>query len=119
MPELKRVFSKGKMNKDLDERDIPNGEYRDANNIEITTSEGSAVGTVQSVYGNIEKTILGTSSQSQYLSHHTPSDISISSFGSVAECVGAITDEKNNKIYSLIRDGIGLYTVVQLATLIT
>ena len=39
MPELKRTFSAGKMNKDLDERIVPPGEYRDAQNIEINTSE--------------------------------------------------------------------------------
>ena len=108
MPELKRVFSKGRMNKDLDERVVPNGEYRDANNIEVTTSEGSEVGTVQSVYGNIEKTKLSTTAgfPDYYLSHHTPSNISTSSLGSFAECVASITDEKNNKIYSFIKDGL-------------
>ena len=38
MPELKHHFRAGKMNKDLDERLVPNGEYRDAQNIEISTS---------------------------------------------------------------------------------
>ena len=32
------------MNKDLDERLIPAGEYRDALNIEVSTSEASNVG---------------------------------------------------------------------------
>ena len=45
MPELKRVFSKATMNKDADERVVPNGQYRDALNIEIATSEGAEVGT--------------------------------------------------------------------------
>ena len=40
MPEIKHHFRSGKMNKDLDERLVPNGEYRDAQNIEISTSEG-------------------------------------------------------------------------------
>ena len=108
MPELKRVFSKGRMNKDLDERVIPNGEYRDANNIEVTTSAGSDVGTIQSVYGNAEKTTLNTTGTNpdHYLSHHTPPSISTSSLGSIAECIASITDEKNNKIYSFIRDGL-------------
>ena len=35
------------MNKDLDERIIRNGEYRDAMNIQVSTSEGSDVGTIQ------------------------------------------------------------------------
>ena len=41
------------MNKDLDERIVPNGEYRDALNIEVTTSEDSDVGTAQTTMGNI------------------------------------------------------------------
>ena len=39
MPDLKHNFSRGRMNKDLDERLVPDGEYRDAENIEIVTSE--------------------------------------------------------------------------------
>ena len=52
MPEMKRNFTKGKMNKDRDERLIPQGEYRDAMNIQVTTSEGSDVGTIQNILGN-------------------------------------------------------------------
>ena len=52
MAEIKNNFSQGKMNKDLDERLIPNGEYRDALNIEVTTSEGSNVGSVENIIGN-------------------------------------------------------------------
>ena len=52
MPEIKNTFLKGRMNKDLDERLVPKGEYRDAMNIEISTSEGSDVGTVQTILGN-------------------------------------------------------------------
>ena len=40
------------MNKDLDERLVPNGEYTDAMNIQVSTSEGSDVGTVQNILGN-------------------------------------------------------------------
>ena len=52
MPEMKRNFTKGKMNKDLDERLVPPGEYRDAMNIQVSTSEESNVGTIQNVLGN-------------------------------------------------------------------
>ena len=56
MPEIKHDFSAGKMNKDLDERIVPNGEYRDAMNIQVRTtdSEGGVgnAGTVQNVKGN-------------------------------------------------------------------
>ena len=56
MPEIKRNFVKGKMNKDLDERIVQNGEYRDALNIEIATSDGSDVGTIQNIMGNTRRT---------------------------------------------------------------
>ena len=80
MPEIKHVFTQGKMNKDLDERLVPNGQYRDAMNIQVSTSEGSDVGVVQNILGN---TNLFPENQI------AP--------GSV--CVGAIADEKNNCFY--------------------
>jgi hypothetical protein len=52
MPELKNTFIKGRMNLDLDDRLVPEGEYREAMNIEVSTSEDSNVGTVQPVLGN-------------------------------------------------------------------
>ena len=47
MPEIKHTFTGGKMDKDLDERLVKNGEYRDAMNIQVATSEGSDVATAQ------------------------------------------------------------------------
>jgi len=41
------------MNKDLDERLVPKGEYREAQNILITQSEDSDVGAVENIQGNI------------------------------------------------------------------
>ena len=58
MPEIKSTFSQGKMNKDLDERIVPNGQYRNAENIQISTSDGSDVGTVQNILGNTKQFIL-------------------------------------------------------------
>tara|TARA_R110000787_G_scaffold39383_3_gene98725 strand:- start:3630 stop:9230 length:5601 start_codon:yes stop_codon:yes gene_type:complete len=52
MPEIKNTFTQGKMNKDLDERLVPKGQYVDAMNVEVATSEDSDVGTVQNIYGN-------------------------------------------------------------------
>ena len=52
MPELKRSFQSGRMNKSLDERLVPNGEYRDALNIEIATSEEDDLGSAQTTMGN-------------------------------------------------------------------
>jgi hypothetical protein len=36
MPDIKNTFLKAKMNKDLDDRLVPNGEYRDAQNLQIS-----------------------------------------------------------------------------------
>jgi hypothetical protein len=65
MPELNNTFVKGRMNKDLDDRLVPPGEYRDALNIEVSTSEDSDVGTVQNIKGNnnISDDILSTVGQ--------------------------------------------------------
>ena len=40
------------MNKDLDERLMPDGEYRDALNIQVSSTEDSDAGTAQNIRGN-------------------------------------------------------------------
>ena len=82
MPEMKRNFTKGKMNKDLDERLIPDGEYRDALNVQVSTSDESDVGTVQNLLGNVK--------------------IQGQDFGDGFVCVGSVSDEKNDKLYWFI-----------------
>jgi hypothetical protein len=86
MPEIKHNFTGGKMEKDLDERIIPNGQYRDAFNIEVSTSEGSDIGTIQNILGNMKIQLDGQS-------WSVPPN---------STCVGAVSDEKNNAIYWLI-----------------
>ena len=54
MAEVKNAFIKSKMNKDLDDRLIPSGEYRDAQNVQISRSESSDVGALENVLGNKE-----------------------------------------------------------------
>ena len=56
MPELKNTFTGGRMEKDLDERIVPNGLYREALNIGVSTSEDSDVGAAQNILGNIKVT---------------------------------------------------------------
>ena len=51
MPEIKKTFLRGKMNKDLDERLMPDGEYRDAQNIQVSSTEEQEAGTVQNIRG--------------------------------------------------------------------
>jgi len=56
MPELKNTFTGGRMEKDLDERIVPQGQYREALNIGVATSEDSDVGAAQNILGNIKVT---------------------------------------------------------------
>ena len=94
MPELKRNFTSGRMNKDLDERLIPNGEYRDALNINVSTSTGSDVGSIENAKGNSRISTLSIAGQA---------------------CIGSVRDEKTNKIYWFITgtsvDAIAEYDV--------
>ena len=53
MAELKHTFTSGRMNKDLDDRLVPNGEYIDALNIQVSSSEGSDVGAIENILGNV------------------------------------------------------------------
>lgn len=52
MAEIEKKFLSGRMNKDVDKRLIADGEYLDAINITINTSEGSTIGAAQNPYGN-------------------------------------------------------------------
>jgi hypothetical protein len=56
MAEVKNAFIKSKMNKDLDSRLLPAGEYRDGQNIQVSKSEGSDVGALENAVGNIPTT---------------------------------------------------------------
>jgi hypothetical protein len=52
MAEIEKKFLSGRMNKDVDKRLIGDGEYLDAENITVNTSEGSTIGAAQNPYGN-------------------------------------------------------------------
>jgi hypothetical protein len=51
MPDLQRTFLAGKMNKDIDERLLPDGQYRHGLNVTIDTSSGSNIGSLQNGLG--------------------------------------------------------------------
>ena len=55
---LKNLFTSGKMNKDLDERLVPKGEYRDALNVRVANSTGSNVGAIENSLSNVKKSAL-------------------------------------------------------------
>ena len=96
MPELKRGFTKGRMNRDLDNRLVSQGEYRDALNVEVLTSEDSDVGTVQTCLGN-SKILSQSNGKLDLFPNIAPSQDSV--------CVGSIVDEKNNNAYWFIAGG--------------
>jgi hypothetical protein len=98
MPELKRLFLKGRMNKDLDERLVPNGEYRDALNIQVGSSEGSDVGAIENILGNQ----VARKKRTKQL--WADNDASHNYYGLPldAVCIGAIKDDINDKIYWFI-----------------
>ena len=54
MANIRHTFTGGKMNKDIDERLVPNGQYRDEMNIQVRTTDGSDAGTAQNIQGNVQ-----------------------------------------------------------------
>ena len=50
--ESKRIFNQAKMNRDIDDRLLPEGSYRYANNVNIGESEGGDIGAVENLKGN-------------------------------------------------------------------
>ena len=59
MAEARNSFIKSKMNRDLDARLVPPGEYRDAQNVSVSKSEGADVGSLENILGNISLTDFG------------------------------------------------------------
>jgi len=86
MAEAKNTFLKSKMNKDLDDRLLPSGEYRNANNVAVSKSEGQDVGALENVLGNIKIANILPDIEIEVLSSSSGSgdDIVISSFSSAA-----------------------------------
>tara|TARA_R110002012_G_scaffold12456_2_gene55534 strand:+ start:1849 stop:4989 length:3141 start_codon:yes stop_codon:yes gene_type:complete len=84
MPEIKNTFLASKMNKDVDARLLPNGEYRDALNVGINTSEGSDIGALENILGNIEVADFGLSTTCNL------------------EVIGKCVDEVNERLFVFI-----------------
>jgi len=87
MAEVKNAFIKSKMNKDLDDRLLPNGEYRDALNVQISKSDASDVGALENVVGNSLVKNFATLVSAPNI-----------------KCIGYFVDEFNNDIYSFFTD---------------
>lgn len=78
------------MNKDLDDRLIPNGEYRNAVNTQISKSEGQNVGALENVLGNA-------------LSFDFRQLCGNDNLFSIGYC----TDEINNRVFIFLTDNTG------------
>ena len=100
MPEIKNNFLKGRMNKDLDERLIPNGEYRDALNVEIATSDGDDVGALQTVLGNDRQKV---TNYADGILTETAARLG-AAWTEAGKCIGSFVDTKNDYIYYFVSD---------------
>ena len=86
MAKVVNTFVKGKLNKDLDARLVPNGEYRDAKNVQISKSEGPDVGELENVLGN---------------------KITSLTWSSPTKCIGWVVDEAKSFAYLFLTDNEG------------
>lgn len=91
MANVQRNFIKGVMNKSLDERLLPNGQYVDALNVRLGSTEDSEIGSVENSKGNSKLTsleyngnVVGQTGQ--------------------AKCIGAYEDGANETLYWFVHD---------------
>lgn len=85
----RRTFFKGKMNKSVDERVLPDGEYRHAENVLVQNSEGSEEGSVQNSYSNKRLTNIN--------------------FGTNVITLGNFACEKTDALYWFVVSSIGTF----------
>ena len=87
MAKVTNTFIKNKLNQDLDARLLPNGEYRNALNIQVSKSEGANVGSLENVLGNV-----------------IVKDFEVLTGVDDLICIGFLTDEFNSTIYLFLTD---------------
>ena len=90
MANFTRNFLAGRMNKIVDQRLLPEGEYVDAMNVRMGSTEMAEVGVVTNTKGNLFLTTLA------YIDG-TP-------LSTQARCIGAIEDSANETIYWFVHD---------------
>ena len=90
MAKVSRNFIAGRMNKMVDQRLLPEGEYVDAMNIRMGSTEQSEVGVIENTKGNLPLTSL--------------SYIDGTPLSSSARCIGAIEDNANDILYWFVHD---------------
>ena len=89
MANIQKNFIQGKMNKSVDERLIPNGQYIDALNVRLGSTEASEIGSVENSKGNTKITTLTFSG---------------TELSANARCIGAYEDGSNETIYFFVHD---------------
>jgi hypothetical protein len=90
MANITRNFISGRMNKVVDQRLIPNGEYIDAMNVRMGSTENSEIGVIENSKGNLPLTSI--------------SYIDGTSLSGDARCIGAFEDSARETIYWFIHD---------------
>jgi hypothetical protein len=90
MANITRNFIAGRMNKVVDQRLLPDGEYVDAMNIRMGSTENAEVGVIENTKGNLPLTSLA------YI-NGTPLSVD-------ARCIGGIEDSANETIYWCVHD---------------
>jgi hypothetical protein len=90
MTKITRNFLAGKMNKVVDQRILPEGEYVDAMNVRMGSTENSEVGVIENTKGNLPLTSL---------SYIDGTLLSIN-----ARCIGALQSSVDETIFWLIHD---------------
>ena len=89
MPKISKNFIKGRMNKGVDERLVPQGEYIDALNVRLGSTEGTEIGAVENSKGN--ELLVQLEFNGLPLSDE-------------AKCIGAFEDGGNETIYWFVHD---------------
>jgi hypothetical protein len=105
--DLVKTFVKGRMNKSLDERLIPDGEYINAVNVRVGSTELSDIGSLENTRGNVKI--------SEILYNNNPLD-------QTATVIGAFQDGVNNTIYWFIHspvDGVDMIVSMNVETGLT
>ena len=89
MADIQKNFVAGKMNKSVDERLVPNGQYVDALNVRLGSTEASEIGSVENALGNTSLTMLNFNGLN--LSDN-------------ATCIGSLHDGQKDTIYWFVHD---------------
>ncbi len=89
MAQSKRSFNQARLERDLDDRIVPKGTYRDALNISIDTSEDANVGVIENLKGN------------ELIANQSITGLS-SSTNANAKVIGSCAHPEGNRIYYFV-----------------